>query len=133
MATSILTDVKKVLNIIEADTSFDLDITMHINSAFSTLTQVGIGPENGFAIVDKATTWDSFIGTDPKKNSVKTYVYLSVRLIFDPPATSFVIDAFNKRMEEIIFRLNVDFENETWEDPNPPGCGSTLILDGGVP
>lgn len=132
MATSILTDVKKALNIADADTSFDIDVTMHINSAFSTLTQVGIGPENGFAIVDKTTTWDSFIGTDPKKNSVKTYVYMSVRLIFDPPTTSFTIDAFKERMQEIIVRLNIDFENETWVDPNPPYV-CTLVLDGGTP
>jgi hypothetical protein len=132
VASSILTDVKKALNIADADTSFDIDVTMHINSAFSTLTQVGIGPASGFAIVDKTTTWDSFIGTDPRKAPVKTYIYLSVRLIFDPPTTSFVIESYRETMKEILFRLNLDFENDTWEPP-VSNCSSILVLDGGVP
>ena len=131
MATSILTDVKKVLGLEEAYTAFDPDITMHINSAFSTLNQLGIGPENGFAIVDKTATWDSFIGTNPRYNSVKTYVYLKVRLVFDPPSTSFAIDAMKEMIRETEWRLNVLFENETWE-PEITDDGVSLILDGGV-
>lgn len=92
---------------------------MHINTAFSTLNQIGIGPDAGFMIEDASATWDQFLGDDPRLNSVKTYVYLKVRLIFDPPATSFVINAIEKQIEEIEWRLHVKREGESWINPTP--------------
>lgn len=104
---SILTSVKKVLGIDEEYTAFDPDIIMHINAVFSTLQQLGIGPENGFSIVSKAETWSSFLGEDSNLNAVKTYVFLRVRLLFDPPATGFGLDAMREQVKEMEWRLNV--------------------------
>lgn len=119
MSESILTSTKRALDISETVTVFDSNITMYINSAFSTLNQLGIGPSVGYMIADDTETWDAFIGDDPKLNSVKTYVYISVRLLFDPPQTSYLIEALNKMLEELTWRLNVKREGEAWLDPNP--------------
>lgn len=107
---SILTSIKKLLGITEDYTHFDIDIVMHINSVFSILTQLGVGPPEGFYIQDKTTIWDEYI-TDPNKiEMVKSYMYLKVRLLFDPPSSSSVIEAFNKQISEIEWRLNVAVE-----------------------
>lgn len=107
MSDSILTTVKKLVGIDESYDAFDLDIITHINSALSTLDQLGIGPEEGFMIVDDSATWSQFLGDDPRLNSVKSLIGLKVRVVFDPPATSFTLDAFNKQIEELQWRLNV--------------------------
>ena len=120
MDESILTSTKKVLGIDESYTAFDTDIIMHINSIFAVLTQLGIGPVEGFAISDSTATWGSFLGTDLQLNSVKTYVYLRVRLIFDPPATSFVLNAMQEQIRELEWRLSVRREETGWVDPNLP-------------
>lgn len=120
MTSSILTSTKKILGIEEEYTAYDLDIITHINSVFSTLSQLGIGPEAGFAIEDAATTWDTFLGTDPNLNAVKTYVYLRVRMLFDPPSTSYAQDSMRKQIEEIEWRLNVYREGTAWIDPTLP-------------
>lgn len=107
---SILTSIKKLLGITEDYTHFDTDIVMHINSVFSILTQLGVGPPEGFYIQDKTTIWDEYI-TDPNKiEMVKSYMYLKVRLLFDPPSSSSVIEAFNKQISEFEWRLNVAVE-----------------------
>lgn len=103
---SILTSIKKLLGIAADYTHFDGDIIMHINSAFSTLAQLGIGPRNGFSISGSSETWNQFID-DPLVNSAKSYVYISVKLLFDPPTSSAVVDSYNKRLEEIAWRLSV--------------------------
>jgi hypothetical protein len=118
VAQSVLISVKKILGIAESDTSFDIDVVLHINSVFSILDQVGIGPPGGFLIEDSTATWDDFV-TDKRLNSVKTYVYLRVRLLFDPPNTSFVIDSMNKQIAELEWRLNVVREGDSWTDPDP--------------
>ena len=118
---SILDSVKKTLGVDPSLTVFDADIIMHINTAFATLTQIGVGPSTGFANVDDSATWDEFIlNGDPTYNSVKTYVFLRVRLLFDPPATSYLINAYEKQVEELEWRLNVRRETDDWVDPNPP-------------
>jgi hypothetical protein len=117
---SILNSVKKTLGIDPDLTVYDLDIMMHINSALSTLHQLGVGPANGFAVTDEADSWDEIIlDDDPTYNSVKTYVYMKVRMLFDPPATSYLIAAFEKQIEELEWRLNVRRESSAWVDPNP--------------
>lgn len=108
---SILTSIKKLLGLSEDYTEFDVDIVMHINSAFATLHQLGIGPINSLYIEDKTKNWDDFIQGEPNINSVKTYVYFKVRLIFDPPATSFAITSMENMARELEFRLNVVMEN----------------------
>ena len=103
---SILTSIKKLLGIQEEYTNFDNDIIMHINSTFSTLTQLGVGPSNGFIIKDKSSTWDEFV-SDNRLECVKSYVYLKVRLLFDPPSTSAVMDSINRQITEYEWRINV--------------------------
>lgn len=134
--TSILNDTKKMLGIDPTYTAFDTDVMMHINSVFSVLTQLGIGLETGFMIEDDSATWGNFLEDDPRFNSIRTYVYLRVRMLFDPPATSFHIAAMEKQIQEIEFRLNVQREQTEWVDPNPDLSEETdeiLVLDGGSP
>ena len=119
MITSILTSVKKNLGLDESYEFFDDDILLYINGVFSTLNQLGIGPELGFMIEDKDTTWDAYLDDDLRLNSVKTYMYLKVRLLFDPPVTSFAIEAMNQQAKELEWRLNVVREGDSWVDPNP--------------
>jgi hypothetical protein len=105
--TGILSDVKKTLNIDPDVTDFDLEVIMHINGVFGTLNQLGIGPSEGLEISDDTVTWDSLIGTEVRLNAVKTYVYLRVRRLFDPPTTSYLVDAYAKQIEELEWRLTV--------------------------
>lgn len=104
---SILTSIKKLLGITEEYEHFDQDIIMHINSVFMILTQMGVGPEDGFTISNSTTTWSEFTNDDKKIEAVKTYVYLKVRLLFDPPASSSVMDAMNRSISEFEWRLNI--------------------------
>jgi hypothetical protein len=120
MSNSILTSTKKVLGIDADYDAFDDDIIMHINSVFFTLNQLGVGPTAGYMIEDATETWDAFIGNDPNLNAIKTYVYLRVRLLFDPPTTSYVITALNEQVKELEWRLNVYREETAWVDPDPP-------------
>lgn len=109
---SILTSIKKLLGIEEDYVHFDPDIIMHINSTLATLTQLGVGPILGFTVTDKTQTWEDYLGDDLSKfESVKTYVYLRVRLIFDPPQSSSVLESINKLISEFEWRLNVSTEN----------------------
>lgn len=132
MITSILTSVKKYLNIAEADESFDEDILMHINSAFANLNSLGIGPASGFEITDDTAEWSSYLGTDKNLNSVKSYVYLNVKKAFDPPGTSFHLNAIDDQIAQFAFRLNVERENNIWGsakyDP-----GTLLQIQAGLP
>jgi hypothetical protein len=121
MEQSILTSTKKILGIAEDYTVFDLDIITHINAAFSTLTQLGVGPADGFMIEDATAVWTDFdpVDDDRQYNSVRSYIYLRVRQIFDPPATSYLIGAFDKQIQELEWRLNVHREETEWVDPDP--------------
>jgi len=130
---SILTSIKKSLNLAEDYEAFDQDVIMHINSVFSTLNQLGVGPVNGFMIQDKTPTWDAFLGSDPRLNHVKTYVFLRVRLLFDPPATGFHTTAINDQIKELEWRLNVQREDTEWVDPETLQPLQGSILDGGGP
>lgn len=107
MADSILDDVRHILNVDSEYTVFDRDLILHINSVFSTLQQLGIGPEDGYMIEDATAEWNEFMGVDARLNAVKTYVYLRVRLLFDPPATSFAITALENQAKELEWRLEV--------------------------
>ena len=131
--SSILTSVKKILGIAEDYTAFDVDILMHINTVFATLNQLGIGPDDGFAIEDKTPTWDAFLGTDLRRNNVKTYVYLRVRMLFDPPTTSYLIQAQKEQLEELEWRINAYRESTEWVDPDPAPLIEDGVLDGGSP
>jgi len=119
MEDSILTSTKKILGIDEADTDFDLDILVHINSSFATLNQLGIGPADGFEIEDDTALWSTYLEGNLLLNSVRTWMFLRVRLLFDPPATSFLIDSLSHQMKELEWRINVLRETTEWVDPDP--------------
>ena len=108
---SILTSIKQLLGLEEDYDCFDGDIILHINSVLSTLTQLGVGPSDGFFIQDAAATWEDFIPNSPKLNAVKTLVYLRVKLVFDPPTNSATLTALNEHANELEWRLNVAAES----------------------
>ena len=109
---SILTSVKKIIGISEEDESFDTDLIMHINSVLMILNQLGVGPEDGFSISDKSAFWTDIIGDNKLIEATKTFVGLKVRLIFDPPTSSAVLDSINKTISELEWRINVMVENK---------------------
>lgn len=103
---SILNSIKKLLGPTEDYTHFDPDIIIHINSALSILTQLGVGPPEGFYIDGPEDEWSSFVDND-KIQFVKTYVYLKVKLVFDPPSSSAVLKSMEDTIKELEWRLNV--------------------------
>lgn len=107
---SILTSIKKMLGIEAIEEHFDPEIIVYINSVFMTLHQIGVGPETGFSIVDNVKTWTEYLGESANLEAVKSYMYLKVRLIFDPPSSAFVLDAMERQASEIEWRLNVQME-----------------------
>jgi hypothetical protein len=120
MEQSILTSTKQILGIPEEDVSFDQAVLTFINTSFTDLLDLGIGPEDGFRIVDADSEWEDYIDDSPALDRVKTYVYLKVRLLFDPPQTSFHIAAMEKQVQEVVWRLSIVRENIEWVDPEPP-------------
>ena len=107
---SILMSIKKLLNIEENDPAFDTDIGMLINNEFMTLQQLGIGPEEGFSVHDADVSWTAFSTDKTLIDTVKAFIYLKVRMIFDPPASSVVAESYNSRIRELEWRLNVQAE-----------------------
>lgn len=116
--TSILQSIKKLLGIAEEYEAFDTDIIIHINSVFSILTQLGVGPVNGFYITGHHEAWEDYMPTSPRLEMVKTYMYLKVRLLFDPPTSSAAIDSANRLISELEWRLNVAAESIGKEEAN---------------
>lgn len=119
MEGSILTDTKKILGITESDTAFDLDIITHINSVFGILQQLGVGPTVGFMIEGRSDLWEDYISeTDTVYNMLRSYMFLKVRMLFDPPGTSFLISAIEDQIREYEYRISTHRE---WSlDPNDP-------------
>lgn len=110
---SILTSIKKLLGITEEYTQFDVDIIIHINSALSVLTQLGVGPSEGFSIEDDSAIWEDFISDAKTIEFVKTYVYLKTKLVFDPPLSSAQIEAMNRTISELEWRIQVAVDSIT--------------------
>ena len=106
MDSSILTSIKKLLGIAEEDASFDQDIIMHINTVFAILAQLGVGPANGFSIEDDGAIWSDYLGNVTNLELVKSYIYMKVRSMFDPPTSSILADAMNKNISELEWRIN---------------------------
>lgn len=117
---SILTSIKKLLGIEEEYEHFDPDIVMHINTALFDLTQIGVGPEEGFRIEDETSVWTDFISDTIALESVKSYVYLKVKLLFDPPLNSTVTESTNRMLNELAVRINlaVEYSNNKEEIQN---------------
>jgi hypothetical protein len=128
---SILDSVKKVLNLSSDYVAFDEDVILHINSVFSTLNQLGIGPEMGFMIQDKNAVWTDFLEGDLRLNNVKSYMYLRVRMLFDPPTIGFLVESMKEQIKELEWRINVQREGIAWVDPDPDL--DVNVLDGGRP
>lgn len=112
---SILTSIKKMLGIQEDYEHFDADLILHINSVLMTVTQIGVGPAKGFAIQDKTAVWANLTKDEAKLNSVKSFVYLKVKLLFDPPASSTILESFEQMASELEWRLNVAAESKITE------------------
>lgn len=110
MNNSILNSIKKLLGISEDYEHFDQDIIIHINSVFMILNQLGVGPDECFSINDKSSNWEDFIKDSNKLESIKTYIYLRVRLLFDPPTSSYVTNIIKESINEYEWRLNVMVE-----------------------
>jgi hypothetical protein len=110
---SILTSIKKLLGIGEADTNFDDDIIMHINSVIFILTQLGVAPEKNFSIDDKVPVWDDYVPASQNLRVIRSYIYLRVRLLFDPPLTGVMCDIMKKQADEFEWRIMVNV------DPKP--------------
>lgn len=104
---SILASTKAMLGIVPEYTAFDNQIIMYINTTFSTLHQLGVGPDEGFSIEDGDTTWDELLQGRKLLNLVITYVHMNVKLMFDPPANSFATTAMKEQMKELEWRINV--------------------------
>lgn len=111
MTESILTSIKKLLGITAEDKSFDEDIIIHINTVFLDLNQIGVGPEDGFRIEDDTSAWSDYVEDDTYYDAVKTYIYLKVKLIFDPPLSSAVMTSYNQAIDRLEWRLNVKAES----------------------
>lgn len=104
---NILTSVKKDVNVEASDNHFDAVIIEHINSVFADLTQMGVGPSDGFYIEDETSSWTDFIGDSLLLQSVKSYMGLRVRLLFDPPLNSAVLESMKNQIEKWEWRLHV--------------------------
>ena len=104
---SILTHIKKLLGITEEYTHFDVDIITHINAAFMVLTDLGVGPEEGFMIADESAVWDDFVEDETRLGAIRSYVYMKVKLMFDPPSSSAVIESMNRIISEFEWRIQV--------------------------
>lgn len=139
MEQSILKSTKKLLGVGDNDTSFDLDIVTHVNAAFSHLFQLGIGPEDGYEIVDDSAKWDDFLinagllTTLPIRNAVKQNVWLQVRLMFDPPQQWHILNSTATQLVESDSRLSIMRETTEWKNPNPHPMSEDLYVDGGSP
>ena len=107
---SILTSIKKLLGIGEEYEAFDNDIVMYINSVFPMLAQLGIGPKEGFIITDESTTWNEYLNGNKMLETVKMYICLKVKLLFDPPASGTIVEVIKETIKELEWRINVEYE-----------------------
>ena len=111
MDESILTSIKKLLGITAEYTHFDTDIIIHINTVFMTLHQLGVGPEEGFKIQNDTSVWNEYVTEEDNLEAIKTYIYLKVKLVFDPPVNSTVMEAYKQTINELEWRLNIQAES----------------------
>jgi hypothetical protein len=127
---SILDSVKKSIGLDSSDTTFDLDVTLFVNSAFGVLKQLGVGSDTGFIITDNTTLWSQYVTGLTYLGMVKNYINLFVKLVFDPPATSFAIAACEKILEELGWRILAAVEAET--PPSDPFATTTTSTTSGI-
>lgn len=110
---SILNSIKKLIGLDPDYTEFDTDLIIHINSVFLDLEQLGAGSQDGFFIEGATETWEDFLPDDPLVlNSIKSYMYLKVKKLFDPPTSSSAMDSLNSLIDRFEWRINVAIENK---------------------
>jgi hypothetical protein len=119
MSDSILATIKKMVGLDESYTAFDTDITLLINSAFSKLYDVGVGPVDGFVFSEDTSNWADFLDPGPQLNDVKNYIYLFVRSQFDPPGTGYGTEAMAEQIKEHLWRISERREFSDWVNPEP--------------
>ena len=125
---SILTSIKKLLGISEEYEHFDADIIMHINSVFMTLTQLGVGPSNGFYIEDDETIWSDFISDSSKLQAVKSYMFMKVKLLFDPGSLgSSTLAMYERLVDQFEWRLNVAAEENVEVNDDTPSTVPSVV------
>lgn len=122
---SILAEVKETLGLSTDADGFDPELITHINSVLSDMNQLGVGPKGGFEITNDSATWEEFLGTDPRYNDAKSFAFLRVKMLFDPPQTGYVLTAYEKMIEKAEWRLSV-----TVDEPALMLVGGTTALDG---
>lgn len=125
---SILTSIKKMLGITEEYEHFDQDIIMHINTVFMILNQLGVGPSEGFSIQDSSAIWSDFVKSATNIEAVKSYMYLKVRLLFDPPLSSAVIESIKNQINELEWRLNVSVDTYAQSNSSAGSNNSTIDI-----
>lgn len=112
MSDSILLSIREQLIGDPRDNSFDRDLIFDINTAFNILSQAGVGPEGGFRITGAQEEWPEFLGDNPMLEMAKDFVKFKVKVLFDPPSSSFVLEEFNKELDQILWRLNVEVDDQ---------------------
>ena len=113
---SILNTIKKLLGIDADDDSFDVDITIGINAAIFNLSQMGVGPNNSFILTSVDQKWSDYMGTNVVNlESIKKYLYLKTKMVFDPPTNSTVIESINNTLKEIEWRMMLAVETNNLE------------------
>lgn len=118
METSILKTIRSMLDMDPDEEAYNNDILVHVNSAIMTLGQLGIGPKDGFTVSSAADTWDEFLGESKLLEGAKQYIYIKTRLGFDPPTSSFVVEAMRAAATELESRLNMQVDPGEEADQN---------------
>lgn len=135
MSDSILTTTKKALGLAADYDAFDPEIVMFINTVFSRLDDLGVGPEGGYAIEDENDLWSTYLNDDPILNRIQSYMYLRVKMLFDPPTTSFLMNAIDAQIDKMEWLINAHWERDNWVDPTISDedlAKYDILVDGGV-
>lgn len=135
---SIVESIKEALGLAKDYNPFDPELIMHINSVLGDLHQLGVGPEPGFEVTGPDETWNHFLGGDKRLNMVKSYVYLSVRMLWDPPSVGYVLTSIEKKLEKMEWRITTAQDDITYplppdstEIPEDPFGEVEIVIDGG--
>ena len=115
---SILNTIKKMIGVEENYKQFDIDLIVHINTAFAALAQIGHNLKDGYFISDMNNIWSEYITDTRLLDPIKTYVYLKTKLVFDPPSSSMVIESMKQTLKELEFRIQISAESIDKEDKN---------------
>lgn len=129
---SIFKSTKVMLDIADGDASFDNNVLSFINAALSDLTDLGAGPSDGLVVTGDTEEWEALTENASDTERIKNWVYLKVRLFWDPPQTSFLLDAHTRQIDEAAWRIVNKKDGDRFVAAHPPeGLGDILILDGG--